>query len=127
MSETSNKELAEMVSKWRDLRESRLAQDKIAANLKAQETFMKDTIIQTMLAQQCDGVVTGDRVVGVSERVVKTVSDRPAFVGYILEHQALELLEFRPVQAAIEERLEAGEVIPGLEDLSLYNLYDRKV
>ena len=50
-----------------------------------------------------------------STRTSATVADREAFFGWVLEHDALDMLESRCAKLAVEQYLEStGELPPGI-------------
>lgn len=51
----------------------------------------------------------------INETVLPQVVDWDAFYAYILENDALFLLQRRPAAAAYRELLESGDTIPGVE------------
>ena len=125
--EATRQELTQALLHWRDLRESRLAQEKVAAKIKEQEDGIKAQIILTMQYQLYDGVVVGDRVMGITAKEVNIVTDAELLTKHIIDTGAIELLQLRLSAEAIREHQAAGEVIPGIGVIEQYNLYDRKV
>ncbi len=114
------------ITEWREIREARLAQDKIADGLKKEETQLKDFIIEAMRSQCYEGVVVGNRITQVRVKPVPTVADRATLESFIYDNKALELLQFRVSSAAIAERVEAGQTIPGIEYIDSFDLSDKK-
>jgi len=125
-SEATRDEIDAVVVKWRDLRESRLAQDKIAAKLKEQEDDAKNFLLSAMLAQEIEAVVVRGYQTGVSKKEVNIVEDKGAFVTFIKETGAIELLQFQIAQGAVRERIENGEQIPGIGVMEKFDIFNRK-
>ena len=125
--EATRQELTQALLHWRDLRESRLAQEKVAAKIKEQEQALKEQIIATMQYQLYDGVVAGGRTMGLSVKEVSIVVDAGALTKHIIDTGAIELLQLRLSAEAVREHQLAGEVIPGIGTMDKYDIYDRKV
>jgi hypothetical protein len=111
---------------WRAKREERLEADKVAAELKSDETKLKELIVSAMVAQKYEGTVINGRMTRAVPKTTPVVDDRQQFEAYIYEHHALDLLQFRISTGAIKERKEAGEEIPGLGTMETYDLSDTK-
>ena len=124
--EATRVEVEETIQAWRDQRAIRLAKEQEAAQLKKSETAMKSWLIEVFKAQQYEGMVINQRITGLSTKEVYTVLDKEAVTDYIYENQALDLLEFRISQRAIQEREDVGEIVPGLDLVETYDLFDRK-
>lgn len=115
-----------IIAAWRAKRAERLEADKVAEELRKQETAFKQWLIQVFLKQQYEGIVLGGRVTGAAKKIVPTVEDRAQFSQYILDTGALDLLQFRISTSAIAERESEGVAIPGLGHMEVFDLYDRK-
>lgn len=124
--EATRVEVEETIQAWRDQRAIRLAKEQEADQLKKSETDMKSWLIEVFKAQQYEGMVINQRITGLSTKEVYTVLDKEAVTDYIYENQALDLLEFRISQRAIQEREDVGEIVPGLDLVETYDLFDRK-
>lgn len=124
--EASRQEVEQAVEAWRLIRAERLAQDKISAKLKEQETAIKGWLIDALRTQQYEGIVVGGRITSLSTKEQPVCSDRATLIDYILTTRQIELLQFRLSTTAIAEHVAAGETIPGVEYLPVYDLSDRK-
>ena len=125
--ESDRHTLEEATKLWRSYRDQRLEADRRAAELKKTEEALKSWVISVFIKQKQEGVVFDGRCIGLVEDEVPTVADRVAFKEYIMDHDALDLLQFRTANTAILERMGAGIKIPGVEMQPIYKLYDRKV
>lgn len=125
--EAEREQIEAAVAQWRALRTERLAQEKVVAKLKEEELATKTWILDTMKAQQHEGVIIGGRVTGPSKREVHTVVDKEALINYIYEHSAIDLLQFRLSESAVNVREGDGLVVPGVDTVEVYDLFDRKV
>jgi len=115
-----------VIQAWRDKRAERLKADKIAADLKEQEIGMKSWLIDVFREQLFEGMVIDQRITGLSDREVHEVEDREAFVDYLIQNRALDMLQFRISDPAIFAREDAGEPVPGVKVRTVYDLFDRK-
>lgn len=122
----TKEELEVAIKKWRSKRAERRVVTKQEEALKKEETELKRFIIAAFEDEKYEGMVIDDRITALSFRDVGVVEDREAFVEYIYEHQALDLLQFRPNSAAILDRMDAGEEVPGTDVIQLSDLSDRK-
>jgi len=103
--------LEELVTAYDVARTTRLAQDKIAEELKHTETVLKNQLIEKLKEQEL--TVAGNAKVFFTLRTKerKQVIDWEAFYDYIEQNHAFDLLQRRVNEAAIDEREEA---IPGV-------------
>jgi hypothetical protein len=125
-SEADRQLTEETIKQWRDRRVERLALEAQANVLKKSEQAMKSWLIQVFQQQEYEGVVIGQRITGLATREVHSVTDKEAFVRYIYDWEAIDLLQFRVSEAAILEREDIGQPVPGTEVVEVYDLYDRK-
>lgn len=114
------------IVEWRAAREERLAADKIATKLKSKESALMGFVLEAFKEQEFEGMLIGGRVTGLSKQPQAVVTDRHAYLEYMLQTGATELLQFRPSTAAIDERTEAGIEVPGTEYIDTFSLFDRK-
>lgn len=122
----TREEVTKAVGEWRRLREERLAADKIAEALKKEENVQKQFILSALIAQKYEGIVLDGRITGVSDKDQPVVKDRQAFEKFVLKKKALHLLQFRLSTAAVREMQEAGVDVPGVENETIHDLFDRK-
>lgn len=107
-------DLGALADRLEAARQSRLAADRIAADLKSDENKIKAEIISEMEAGNLSSI--GGKVC-VLNRAVKQraiAGDWPAIHKYILENDAFDILHRRLTDAAIKERLDDGVEIPGI-------------
>lgn len=107
--------MGRLVDRFKAVEAERLAADKTAAALKADEVTLKNTIIAAL--NKAETTVAGGATykVELTQEDQPTVKDWPKFYAYILKNKAFELLERRPGKAAIKERWEDGVNIPGVD------------
>jgi len=120
-------QLDQVVIDWRAARAERLELQKMVAKVEELEQQLKQLIIDTIVEQKFEGAVINGRVTCVTEKVIPTCEDRAALEGYIFEHKALDLLQFKLSSKAVELRQADGIVIPGIGSMVKYELSDKKV
>ena len=125
-SEATRDEIESIIIAWRAIKEARLAQDKLAGKLKEQEEEAKSFLLSSMMAQEIEGLVVQGYQTGVSKKEVNIVEDKGAFVTFIKETGAIELLQFQIAQGAVRERIENGEQIPGIGVMEKFDIFNRK-
>jgi len=126
-SEAERPAVESVIKAWRLKRAERLALSKEVDALQKEETAMKSWLINAFTSQQYEGMVIDQRFTGLTEREIHSVTDREALQEFILENDALDILQFRISDAAIFEREGAGIVVPGVQLVTIADLSDRKV
>lgn len=116
-------ELAALADKWFAKRADRLAADKVAAALKAEESAFEATLIDQMLKSKMSAVGGASVVTYLPEpKDEPAVQDWPAYWEYVLSMRDSSLIERRVGRAAVKERWAAGELIPGVVKFPVYRL-----
>lgn len=118
--------LDNVIKTWRETRDARLKADKVVADIKRVEDELKTFIVDALRLQALEGVMYDGRLTTLRARTQPIVEDRGLLEDYIIKNHALELLQFRLSTAAVTERREAGEEIPGVGDMVQYDLSDKK-
>lgn len=117
-------ELAALADHYWLTREKRLAADKVADALKAEETRTEATLIKEMQEQKITAI--GGSVVRLAiptvPEYVPAVKDWDAVYKHILETGDFSLLHKRVGATACKERWDAGEEVPGIERFPVYKL-----
>ena len=120
-------ELSKLVDQFNEARTNRLAADKEARALKSSETRLKEQIIHEMLDQDC-GFAAGLAIrVKLQTKSKPQAADWSLVHQYMVENDAMDLMQRRLHEGAIKLRLEDGVEIPGIEfyevtDLSVAKL-----
>lgn len=104
------------------LREERQAIAKKAEEVAKKETELKDHVLNTFKKDDIEGAKGKLATAGINRRTVAQVKDWEKFYKYISKHKAFELLQRRVNDGAYRERLEAGEVLPGVEPFQVVTL-----
>lgn len=111
---------------WRELRTERLEADRQARVLKNDEDKLKSFLIEAFKQQKLEGMIIEGRSTGLSTKTQPSVADKEAFLAYIKETGQLDLLQFRLATGAVQERWNEDVEVPGIEEIELYDLFDRK-
>jgi len=115
-------ELAVLVDDFTAANQERLAADKVAKELKKVETALHDRIIAELIrneARMCAGQTKRVTLQTVSK---PQAVDWPAIHEYMVSHDAMDLLQRRLAVGAIDDRIEEGEEIPGIEFIQVNKL-----
>jgi len=118
----TSKELADIADRYWLKRTERLAADKIAAALAAEEAQAKATLIEQFLLQDITAIGGKTVRLAIKKDLVPAVKDWSQLYAYIKDNNAFELLEKRPGRLACKERWEHGEIIPGVDAFPSYSL-----
>ena len=111
---------------WRELRTERLEAERQARVLKNDEDKLKSFLIECFKQQKLEGMLIDGRSTGLSTKTQPSVADKEAFLAYIKETGQLDLLQFRLATGAVQERWNNEVEVPGVEEIELYDLFDRK-
>jgi hypothetical protein len=109
----------ELVAKYIDLRDRKEAIRKEAtektAKIDAVLRKIENVLIASLDAAGVESAKTQDGTAFVATRSSATVADRDAFLGFVVEHDAFDMLESRCSKVAVEQWLEVnGELPPGV-------------
>ena len=125
--EEAEREIVEKaIVMWRELRTERLEADRQARVLKNDEDKLKSFLIEAFKQQKLEGMIIEGRSTGLSTKKQPSVADKEAFLAYIKETGELDLLQFRLATGAVQERWNSEVEVPGIEEIELYDLFDRK-
>lgn len=117
-------ELAQLADHYWLTREKRLAADKVAKDLKDEESRTEATLIKEMREQQLTAI--GGKLVRLAiptePEYVPAVKDWDAFYRHVLQTGDFSLLHKRVGTTACKERWDAGETVPGVEKYAVYKL-----
>lgn len=125
----TTKELGKRADAYATLKAQRLAADKVAAALKAEESKAKAFLMETMLAQEITAI--GGSVIRLeldSEAVQEpVVEDWTKLYKYIQKTGDFSLLEKRIGKAAVKEQWENGKKLPGVGSFPVWKLHEHAV
>jgi hypothetical protein len=119
----SAKELGVLADVFWATKNKRLAADKVAKALKTEESTLEAKLIEQMLRTSISSIGGKTVVLGLPTPTQEpVVSDWAEFWQFIKATDDISLFEKRPGRAAIKERWENGETIPGVGKFPVYKL-----
>lgn len=95
------------------LREERYELQRQVAALEAQESQLRDFIIDTLPKSEASGIAGKVARVSIVKKVIAQVNNWPKFYAHILKTKDFSLLQRRCAPVAIEEQWAAKKVVPG--------------
>lgn len=110
-----------------ELRQKRLDMQKEVDKVAAEESALKEHIINTLPKSEASGVAGKLARVTVITKVVPQVKDWDAFYKYVKKTGQFDLMQRRITDGAIKERWEAGKEIPGVEHFNAISVSINKV
>jgi hypothetical protein len=121
------KALGACADKLFELRNKRLAEQKKVDEIAAEETALKNHIIENLPKSEASGVAGKLARVTVVTKQVPQVKDWDAFYKYVKKTGSFDLMQKRLTDAAIKERWEAGKEVPGVEHFNAVSVSINKV
>ena len=119
--------LGSLIDEYYDLRERQREISQEEKELKEEMVALEVRIINLLDADEVT-LSRGRRAsAGIAESEVPVVEDWDVYSAYILENQALHLLERRPSVSAWRELKDSGEHVPGTRPFIKRSLSVRKV
>lgn len=114
--------LGSAVDDYHDLRQLRLALDKVVSAMKAEETRLTNHIIDN-LDKRDEGGAVGKRFKAViRQETVPQVVNWPEFYAFVKKKDAFDLLNRAINKAAFKERMEQGVKVPGTDTFTALKL-----
>lgn len=108
------------------LKAERLAQQKLADVLEAEEVALKAYVIQNLPKSE-GGAIGKTHKVQVVTKVVPRVEDWNVFYTYIAKKKRFDLLQRRPSDAAIQELWDNKQRVPGVIEFQAVTVSVTKV
>jgi hypothetical protein len=121
------KSLGACADRLYELRQQRLAVQKEVDKLAAEETFLREHIINTLPKSEASGIAGKLARVTVVTKQVPQVKDWDAFYKFVKKTGSFDLLQRRLTDQAIKERWEAGKEVPGVEHFNAVSISLNKV
>ena len=121
------KALGACADKLFELRNKRLTEQKKVDEIAAEETALKNHIIENQPESEASGVAGKLARVTVVTKQVPQVKDWDAFYKYVKKTGSFDLMQKRLTDAAIKERWEAGKEVPGVEHFNAVSVSINKV
>jgi hypothetical protein len=121
------KALGACADKLFELRNKRLAEQKKVDEIAAEESALKNHIIENLPKSEASGVAGKLARVTVVTKQVPQVKDWDAFYKYVKKTGSFDLMQKRLTDAAIKERWEAGKEVPGVEHFNAVSVSINKI
>lgn len=121
------KSLGACADRLYELRQQRLSVQKEVDKLAAEETFLREHIINTLPKSEASGIAGKLARVTVVTKQVPQVKDWDAFYKFVKKTGSFDLLQRRLTDQAIKERWEAGKEVPGVEHFNAVSISLNKV
>lgn len=110
-----------------ELRQRKRDLDAESKEIKENMEALENQLIQS-LDEDASTMTRGSKAsASISESDVYIIEDLDEFYKYILENEALYLLQSRPAQGALEELYSAGETVPGIRVMEKRKISLRKI
>lgn len=110
-----------------ELRNKRLAVQKEVDAVAAEETALKNHIIENLPKSEASGVAGKLARVTVVTKQIPQVKDWDAFYKHVKKTGDFDLMQRRLTDAAIKERWEAGKEVPGVEHFNAVSVSINKI
>lgn len=120
-------ELRELIDNWQNLDDERLAANRIAKEATTQAEKAKQVLLAELGTNNLTGAGGSYCLVEVVTKIVPTASNWDEIYGYIVEHNAWDLLQKRVGMAAARARWDDGITIPGISQTEIPNLKRKKL
>jgi hypothetical protein len=121
------KTIGACADKYYQLKESRLAAQKLVDKIEAEEKALKQHIINTLPKSETTGAAGKLARVTVVTKEIPQIKDWDKLYAYIKKNNAFELLQRRVSDSAVAERWEAGKKVPGVEAFTAVTISCNKV
>lgn len=121
------KALGACADKLFELRNKRLTMQKEVDAVAAEETALKNYIIENLPKSEASGVAGKLARVTVVTKQIPQVKDWDVFYKYVKKTGSFDLMQKRLTDAAIKERWEAGKEVPGVEHFNAVSVSINKV
>lgn len=108
-------------------KQERLAAKKVLEALQAEETMLKDFIIETLPKSETQGAQGKLARATITKTAVPTVEDWKKFHAYIKKHGRFDLLQRRVATGAITDMLDEGKKLPGIKTFNKLSVSLNKV
>lgn len=109
------KTLGECVDRAYKLRAKRLEIEKKASEVKAEESALKNHILNEFDKTEIEGARGKVASASISRNTVPHVKDWNRFMAWVLKTKSLDMFEKRVSKSAYKERLDSKVTVPGVE------------
>ena len=112
---------------YAEVRDLRLAMQKVVDDVKARESEIRDHIIDNLSKSDDTGAAGKRYRAQVVTKLKPSLKDWPAFTTYVQEAQRFDLLQKRINERAVLDLLEGGESVPGIERFNAVDVSITKI
>lgn len=112
---------------YSEVRELRLAMEKVVATVKARETEIKEHIVQNLSKSEDTGAAGRKYRAQIVKKIVPTLKDWDAFTAFVAKYNRWDMLFKRPADKAVKDAWEAGENVPGIEKFTAVDVSITKI
>lgn len=120
------KTIGACIDKLFSLRKERLEIERDADEVREKESELEKHILESFNKSDLEGARGKDAVAGIIQSTVPTVKDWDKLFKYVKKEDAFDLLQKRVSATAYRERMDAKEVVPGVESFIVTKLSLRK-
>ena len=114
--------LAEVADLYYTTRDRRLAMEKEAESVKAEEAQLREHLINNLPKSQAGGIAGKLARVEIKKRDVPKLADEKKFMKFAKKPGNEDLVKETMVVSAVQQRWEAGKAIPGVETFTIVSL-----
>lgn len=114
--------LQNIVLQYVSKKAERLAKQKETDKLKEEEEALKTAIIACLRGADLKPLGANASNVTLSTKMKPTVADWPKLYGFIYKHEAIDLLQKRLTESAVQLRWDESIVIPGVDKFPVYDI-----
>lgn len=105
-----------------DLKNRRLAQDKVAGALLEEEKALKEHIIQNLPKSEASGIAGKVARVTVVTKEVPQLKDDDKFFAFMAKNKRWDLMQRRISDTAVREMWDSGKKVPGVEPFTVVTI-----
>ena len=122
------KTMGACADRYYQLRQKRLEQQKLVDELRAEESALKEHIIQNLPKSEASGVAGKVARVSVVKKEEPQVEDQEAFRKYLNRSKRFDLAQkLRPSAPAIRDLWDEGKEVPGIKHFTVVTVSVNKV
>jgi hypothetical protein len=112
---------------YAEVRELRLAMQKMVDEVKARESEVREHIINSLSKSDDTGAAGKKYRAQVVTKLKPALKDWNAFMGYVILERRTDLLQKRMNERAVLDMLEEGESVPGVEKFNAVDVSITKI
>lgn len=112
---------------YSEVRELRLAMQKVVDEVKARETEVREHIIQNLSKSDDTGAAGKRYRAQVVRKVVPRLASWEDFTAFVVQERRFDLLQKRLSDTAVKDLWEAGTAVPGVERFTAVDVSITKI